>query len=339
VDTATKAENEVLAVVDALALREAFPELDAQALLGIRGSLPTDWRYREFFFALKFSPSYDLASRISTGELRRTDQSLPADFAAVEATQRRFGDVRRVEFAPWWVRTASKHFATASAARHIALVRVAQHGRVTAQELGQLQRGLQEQPTDAGPALIISLPLRGHREEVLAEIGRLLDMEQEAWDDAFRFQDNAVRQHTVVQARRLLCARVVAPGHPLYVIGNRAGVSPINEHDESKPRHEVLDQRRTVEILTSRHLRRAYNIAEQAARGRFPCLDALEGDRALRKREQRDRRFDFDYPSLLGRVTDYFTWMSDHFAGQALAGQGEQAAHQGAQDGGNLQRR
>ena len=319
-DRALEAEEEVLAVVDALSLRQAFPGLNGDGLARLKAELPKDWRFREFFFALKFSPSYELASRICGGEISQSDEHLPQDFDFVAATYRRFGDLRRVEFAQWWMSRGRDQFALDGKALPVVLGTVANAGCATDAELAVLGQALRQgentspSETQGLASLVIAVPLHGDRHKLAANILAALNAQAPAKDDGFRFLDNAVHHRTVAQSRRLLWARIVAPTHPLYAIGNRTGVSPINEHDERQPRRHILDQRRTMEILTSRQLRRAYNIVEQAARGRFPCIDPIEGDKGLRKRADREQRLDFDYPALMQRVHDYFGWLSEQLA-------------------------
>ena len=101
-------------------------------------------------------------------------------------------------------------------------------------------------------------------------------------------------------ARTVLRTRAAHPDEYLFVIGNMAEVSPINETDPSEKRAHVLDKRRTMEIMTSRHLHRAYTLAENAARGRFPTLDPLPDDPARPK---------FDFKILLQDLEEHVAWL------------------------------
>ena len=60
-----------------------------------------------------------------------------------------------------------------------------------------------------------------------------------------------------------------------------------------------------MEIVTARHLQRAYIIAENAARGRFPCLEPLLEDPA---------RPVFDYPQIGQQLREYIVWGKQYAA-------------------------
>ena len=91
---------------------------------------------------------------------------------------------------------------------------------------------------------------------------------------------NKVREASVVKALRTARERVAHPDEPLWRIGNRAQVSPLHVTASRADAMdgEIRDKRRIMAILASRELQRAYRLVEHAARGRFPCLDALKPD-------------------------------------------------------------
>jgi hypothetical protein len=60
-----------------------------------------------------------------------------------------------------------------------------------------------------------------------------------------------------------------------------------------------------MEILTSRHLHRAYLLAENAARAKFPSLDPLPPDTA---------RPGFDYFQLNRQMRAYIKWAEAEIA-------------------------
>ena len=64
---------------------------------------------------------------------------------------------------------------------------------------------------------------------------------------------------------------------PLYVVGNRAVVADYLKTDDDKA-SGYGDERRTMAMVVSRQIKRAHLWAENAARGRFPCLTPPAAD-------------------------------------------------------------
>lgn len=110
-----------------------------------------------------------------------------------------------------------------------------------------------------------------------------------------------MREQTLKVALRVLRARAALPNERLFVIGNKTNVSPANatSNFSQRARGEDSDKRKQMEILTSRHLHRAYLLAENAARGRFPTLDPLS---------DAPNRPQFDYKQLQIQFKEYLKW-------------------------------
>jgi hypothetical protein len=87
------------------------------------------------------------------------------------------------------------------------------------------------------------------------------------------------------------------PKAKLFEVGNEADVSPTNWSDPKLKRNKVeANKRENMEIFTSRHLNRAYLLAENAARGKFPSFDPLPDDPGRPK---------FNYAQLGRRLRSY----------------------------------
>ena len=274
-------------------------------------AIDLDWRYPQLFDWLQVSPSYRLAHLIATGRLAGEGQTLPADFADVERTYAAFGDVQRTYFGEWWFNTAQFRFGVSATPKPQTFLRL-DHRQASEMAMVQQARvGLErylaaERPAEGLPAaLVIAIPVSRDRRRVLREVAALIDREfgpehQEQGVISAKLIDNKMRERTLVMAMRVLLARINAPKAKLYQVGNNTKIAPHYWTDETRRRSDDQDgKRRMMEIVTARQLKRAYLIAENAARGRFPSLDPLPADPG---------RPEFDYPILRKQLWDYVMW-------------------------------
>ena len=261
-------------------------------------AIEANWRFKEFFNFLQVSPSYRLAHLIATGVRTKTSQPLPMDFDVVEATYNAFGDVYETYFWQWWVKTAQYQFNTSVPAEPRTVLKLDYRQEFTDKDLIRANNAIKDhfiidRLAQGAPAtLVVALPLN-------ADPRKMLDMMKGVLEKAYA--DNAVtqgfekyamvpnkmRQATVDKAREVVRAQAARPNEMLYKIGNITNVSPSNYTDPEQKRAEVSDARLQMEILTSRQLHRAYLLAENAARGRFPTLDPLPEDPGRPKFDRR----------------------------------------------------
>ena len=267
-----------------------------------------DWRYRLFFDFLWLSPSYRLAHLIAVGKRDREKCVLPTDFDVVEATYAAFGSVYRTHFGLWWVRTAQYQFGVSAAPRAKSLLRINRREEVTKDMIRRThdeldQFVLVDRAAQGNPAtLIMAIPLQNDRKALLKQVSTLIEeafgKEREQHGIAsYHMIRNKVREHTLLKARDVVWGKSFAPKAKLFEIGNEANVSPANWSDPKLKRNKVeANKRENMEILTSRHLHRAYLLAENAARGKFPSFDPLPDDPGRPK---------FNYAPLGRRLRSY----------------------------------
>jgi len=280
-------------------------------------SVVADWRYRQFFSFLQISPSYRLAHLIAVGELDRTAQLLPSDFERVEATYRAFGDVSRTQFWNWWLEKAQYQFGVSAAPKAKTLLRVDVRQTVTEEMIATTHGELDEfvlvdRPAQGSLAtLVLAIPLQNDRKALLKQVSQLIEAaygkEREQQGIApYHMVRNKMREQTLIMAMRVLRARAARPKDKLFVIGNLTNVSPAHWSDVKLKRDKVeANKRENMEILTSRHLHRAYLLAENAARAKFPSLDTLPPDAA---------RPGFDYVQLHQQMKSYIKWAEGKLA-------------------------
>ncbi len=280
-------------------------------------AIEVDWRYEMLFDFLQVSPSYSLAHMIATGQKRRDLPPLPQDFELVEQTYRMFGNVLRTYFYEWWLKIAQFQFGSAVTPRTEVLFKIGRReelplsaGLVIAERIeGHFDRAWREQGQPA--TLLLALPVHGDRRRLLRELTAILDAEyvnvgSHETEAPARLVSNKIRERTVRTAMRVLRARISVPTKKLYQVGNSLKLAPQYWTDAETPRKGDQDgKRRLMEIVTSRQLHRAYLLAENAARGRFPSLEPLSDDPA---------RPQFDFKALNKQIWDYIKWGREHVA-------------------------
>lgn len=268
-----------------------------------------DWRYFQFFSFLQISPSYRLAHQLAIGEVKRGDVKLAEDFDEVEKTYKAFGAVWEVEFWMWWIKRAQYQFGISVTPAVHQIASVDGGSEVTDSAVSKAYEELEQylradRLVEGKPAsIVIGVPLHGDRKQIIKQFTKMLDSVYEPATHQrgtapYQVTRNKIREKTLKDAMKVLRARAALSNKPLFVIGNKSKIAPAYETDENK-RLRNDDRRRLMEILTSRHLHRAYLFAEHAARGNFPSLDPL-ADHAHPA---------FDYVVLKRQFKAYIIWM------------------------------
>lgn len=163
-----------------------------------------------------------------------------------------------------------------------------------------------DRPSEGQPAaLVLAIPVSRDRRRVLREVAALIEKEFGPEDldkgaASAKLIDNKMRERTLILAMKVLLARASVPSAKLYQVGNGTKIAPQYWTDPKSRRSAGQDTNRALmEIVVSRHLRRAYLLAENAARGRFPSLDPLPVDPG---------RPEFNYRMLGKQLRDYVKW-------------------------------
>tara|TARA_R110002051_G_scaffold198526_2_gene265703 strand:- start:579 stop:1172 length:594 start_codon:yes stop_codon:yes gene_type:complete len=136
--------------------------------------------------------------------------------------------------------------------------------------------------------IVLSIPLHGTRRDVQRAIKATiegLDF-QAATSGNYRLLRTKAREDAVLKALRVVRARAARPKAPIWEI---AGLINLNAE---RSRLGSVDDKHVLSAHTSRYTKRAYVLAENAARGSFPDESKLPDDIAIQE-------FDF---ALLNRV-------------------------------------
>ena len=247
-------------------------------------SVPTDFRYEHFFEFLLLSPSYRLAIKYRNGRIKSAREQLPPDFDEVLKTFDAFGDVVQTGFEQWWADKAQFQFGIVSNPRGSLLMKLDVQEEAGLSQLKASKAALKkyldnDRPSQGNRAMVVlALPIYANRVVMTREFDRLLNesgipLKEPKEIFPFRIIDNKIRSELMDNAYRVTLYRAANPEKKLLEIGMETGVSPAMFNENTKDWD--YEKRRDLENMTSRLIRKAYRLAENAARGRFPSLDSL----------------------------------------------------------------
>ena len=264
-------------------------------------TVPVDFRYEYFFDFLRLSQSYWLAHQYKNGLISGNKIKLPKDFDIILKTYEAFGDVTKSDFPEWWIKKAQYQFGIKSDPRGSLLLKLDVKEPITKNKINELTAKLKqyldvERPTEGNRAMVvIALPIFANRVVMKYEFDRLLNESKFKLTEPpeiypYRLINNKVRIDMLDLAYRVTLYRAAHKDKKLLDIGIGAGVSP--PLNTKKANYE--DKKRGVESMTSRFLRKAHRLAENAARGKFPSIEVIPNTKTT-----------FDWDILQNQYTAY----------------------------------
>ena len=244
---------------------------------GIQGYVMLMFEY------LRLSPSYELARKARMGKLTPKErQLLPDDFNLVLKTYDEYGDVSKISFANWWASTGINLYGSEyikPQVRQIANIeKNEEYEPGFAKSLEQYFKSFRKHE-GSGRALILAIPLGMPKRAILKEITRMINKTgvtapPKAQKAKRSLTAKRLRSAPLFIGLNLLWAKAQNPDWVNWRLGVAAKVSPTNaaglDLNAKKASAKTVDQRNNMTVLTSRALKKAQYIAENAARGRFP---------------------------------------------------------------------
>jgi hypothetical protein len=268
--------------------------------------------YQLMFEFLRVSPSYELARKARTTGLSKEEKKiLPEDFEQVLKTYDLIGDVNCVLFRLWWLKRGLGVFGNPYSKPDIHEIAVLPAGSdmEVKQILSSLQSDFSDKRRDEGltASVLVSLPLDLKTTEVLRKVRKLLNAYKDKDVGAptppkIKLMGKRFHANPMFKGLRLLWIRAAKPNWELWRLGAKAQLSDSysKELDPAAPRKAKdtieIDDRITMGKITFRALHRFEHIAENAARGRFPCSDPV----ALSE---------FNYPEIAQRLLKHTKWV------------------------------
>lgn len=232
---------------------------------------------------LRLSPSYELARKVRMGKITAAQKHLlPEDFDLVLKTYDEFGDLSTIKFADWWATTGIHLYGS-----DYIKPQVRQIANIEKDEEFEpgFSRSLEKyfktfrQHEGNGPGLVLAIPLGMPKRAILKEVSIMINrtgvtVPPKAQKAKRSLTAKRLRSKPLFIGLNLLWAKAQNPDWVNWRLGVAAKVSPINavglDISAKKASAKTVDQRYNMTVLTSRALKKAQYIAENAARGRFP---------------------------------------------------------------------
>lgn len=252
-----------------------------------------EW-FRLWFGFLRVSPSYELARRYRSGELRQP-AVMPADFETVLAVYDDLGDVSSIRFVEWWRGVGFQHFGYEGQKPELVRLGVLSYDDDDDQ-LMRMRSSVrdylteewldQSQPTAIVAAIPVGVPKAQIMKQIAAMLGGIAQEEREherklvGRAAKYGLVQAKLHQRSVGQYLDTVLAKARSPSSTLWQIGALANLSYTHSRwldpTATPTGKDQIDARDRLKILTSRALHRGHMIAENVARGTFPSYAKCE---------------------------------------------------------------
>jgi hypothetical protein len=268
--------------------------------------------YQLMFEFLRVSPSYELARKArTTGLSKEEKKELPEDFEQVLKTYDLIGDVNCVLFRLWWLKRGLGVFGNPYSKPDVHEIAVLSAGSDTEvkQILSSLQTDFSDKRREEGltASVLVSLPLDLKTTEILRKVRKLLNVYKDKDVGAptppkIKLMGKRFHANPMFKGLRLLWFRAAKPNWELWRLGAKAQLSDsyskvLDPVAPRKPKDIIeMNDRLTMSKITFRAVHRFEHIAENAARGRFPCADPVYMS-------------EFNYPEIAQRLLKHTKWV------------------------------
>lgn len=245
---------------------------------------PHPW-YELWFKFLQLSPSYELARRYraNQGQLAPADElRLPKDFDTVLSLFDEFGDLQRQFFKSWLLGCGLKMFGIKGVKPQSRLIHKAHNkdGAGFEAVAQSLERYFETDWKDQNKpdVMLLAIPLNQPKVQIFKELKFFVDKNISCTRPArlgkYRLRETTIHTSSLNDALRVLSMRTQEPDLKLWELGVKSNISPSYSSalDIKTSRRTVLAWKdfRILEEMTSKKLRIAKHLAENAARGQFP---------------------------------------------------------------------
>lgn len=241
-----------------------------------------NYKHEYLFYYLQISPSYQLAYRVIALGEQIDAKELPKDFSKVIETYKKLGDVFTKHFVEWW------------------------------KEIGK--DAFEEKANDR---IWIGIDPSKSKDELLNDfkefLNKLEDKKNTPINNKVKFEVNKIRLTSLSKRHSLVLERAMFNGKSGFKKEQLWKLLKSVEYPSSRSKEVRLNSKKTannleartyLSILASKNIKQAFYIAENAARGTFPCQEPI--DTGL--------KFDFDY---VNKIANSYTNRAMELAIQA----------------------
>lgn len=246
-----------------------------------------------WFQYLRFSPSYLLARKARTSGLTAQEKkNLPKDFSKVLTTYDLLGDVHNTVFRLWWRKNGYDVFGVPyeePGVQGVALVDSAIKPQKKDLNLFFLHLNFLHEHPQAGKSLVLSIPLNQSTKTSLSQIKALIEANESAKVEApkkikpkLSLQGQRFNSNALMKGFGLLMFKAAFPQMEHWRLGVVAKLSdsysPALDHMAPRAAKDAIEagDRILMGKITYRALDKYLKIAENAARGKFPCSDPVD---------------------------------------------------------------
>lgn len=246
-----------------------------------------------WFQYLRFSPSYALAKKSRTkGLTAQEKKSVPADFAKVLATYDLLGDVHNTVFRLWWQRNGYEVFGVPYEMPMTQAITVID-GNIKPKktDLDIFDKFLSEAHAhpNFGKSLVLSIPLDQPLKTSLSHVKAFLQANLVPKERApkkikpkLTLQGQRFNSNALMKGLGLLMFKSAFPQMEHWRLGAVAKLSdsysPALDYMAPRQAKDAIEagDRILMGKITYRSLDKYQKIAENAARGKFPCSDPVD---------------------------------------------------------------
>jgi hypothetical protein len=229
-----------------------------------------DWRYELLHDYLRESPSYQLACRFMLANGKGRPQNAPSDWPAVLKLYKDFGDVFRIREDLWWRTTGRDLYDIKIKDPGVLNLGITERSldALFMDEHSKLEWDLMNRPR----SLLIAVPTVLTKKEAMTQFAAILKAQE------FRTDAEPVAKYQITKSKLQrntlaigpLALRAYKRDMPLWKIGYKFKLSP-SDVSAIDIGEDVSAAKSYLQIMASKLIHKAELIAENAARGRFPC--------------------------------------------------------------------
>ena len=255
--------------------------------------LPSDLRFYLWPYFLKLSPSYAEVHRLYTTNPRAPRRPrIPASLKAVAEVYEIVGNVCSECVHDWskerWVEIFGLHLAS----EQLKMLCVLRKGRAVS--LDSLAPRLNNYLDSTRPqmnnpkTMILAIPMDQKIEPMISTIREAIkfyrdhdgiDHDDEPATPQLTLEEGGPRLANLIEMYNTVLYKAKHPDHTAWQVAYDLRLSPAHNHaidDNSNPDISPEDAKKALGNITQRNLKTAFDIAENAARGKFPLTTAVE---------------------------------------------------------------
>lgn len=228
-------------------------------------SVKPDPRYDLVCDYLKASPSYGSVMRKMAKQ--KSPYPLPKDYKVVAQVVKDFGLIYKMREADWWDKVGKQLYGISAPLPNVKVLGALDNSN---QSLAASWNGIDSIVAELPLNLTLAQAMKQLRKQLVGFNFSAALPKQAA--PKYQLSNSKLRIDTLQNG--LTALRMYKRGFPLWKIGNELRLIPAQsfiEKDADKIDVDLADRKEILSIAASRLIRTAALVAENAARGRFPC--------------------------------------------------------------------